>query len=362
MIDLKLEDYMGLLQGNYNSFKEFENVKSILVSGTENEEVPLISYIIPTYKRLDTLKDTIISILEQERVFSYEVLIVDNSSDFSENNESKKYVTELKDEHIKYYINEANLGQVGNWNRAFELARGKYVSMIHDDDLLVYDYSVKIKQYIDMAEQMDDKIGVLKGRRIYYSDGEKLPEYIPPKELSLKGFYKINSIAVAGIGPTSCPTCGILFRRDAVIEVGGFCQKFFPSHDYVIGYQILKLGYKVFTADDNWGYYRVGIGESANKEVMSSFVKADFYFREYLYAQSIWTKIFGKIYRNVQYDISVQDACNNARRFGLNMGPEDFDFRKKYNEKNALIPMFERQRNIIRRFTGKCYKKKNEII
>lgn len=38
---------------------------------------------------------------------------------------------------ISYYKNADNLGMVGNWNRLFTLAKGKYVVMLHDDDLLL---------------------------------------------------------------------------------------------------------------------------------------------------------------------------------------------------------------------------------
>ena len=34
------------------------------------------------------------------------------------------------------YKNEKNLGIYGNWNRCLQLARGKWYTMLHDDDLL----------------------------------------------------------------------------------------------------------------------------------------------------------------------------------------------------------------------------------
>ena len=44
-----------------------------------------------------------------------------------------------------------NIGMIGNWNRLYTLARGEWVVMLHDDDLLYNDYlSILFNKYIDI--------------------------------------------------------------------------------------------------------------------------------------------------------------------------------------------------------------------
>lgn len=40
------------------------------------------------------------------------------------------------DSRIEYYSNPSNLGLAGNWNRCIELARGAYVHVLHQDDVV----------------------------------------------------------------------------------------------------------------------------------------------------------------------------------------------------------------------------------
>ena len=39
-----------------------------------------------------------------------------------------------------YMKNEENIGMFGNWNRALEVTRTKYVVLLHDDDWLTENY------------------------------------------------------------------------------------------------------------------------------------------------------------------------------------------------------------------------------
>lgn len=92
---------------------------------------PLVSICIPTYQRPELLERAIRSCLAQTYPH-FEILITDNSPD----NASAERISRLNDARIFYHKNETNLGPCGNINRAAKLAKGDYVKLLMDDDLL----------------------------------------------------------------------------------------------------------------------------------------------------------------------------------------------------------------------------------
>jgi len=96
---------------------------------------PLVSICIPTYQRPDLLRQAISSCLAQT-YSEIEIIVCDDSKDDA----SKQMVEGLnKSEKIQYYQNRPSLGQAGNVNRLFDLARGDRLVLLHDDDLLLPD-------------------------------------------------------------------------------------------------------------------------------------------------------------------------------------------------------------------------------
>jgi glycosyltransferase involved in cell wall biosynthesis len=61
-----------------------------------------------------------------------EVLVVDNES----TDNIGDVVSSFRDSRLKLVINEKNLGMFGNFNRCVELARGKYIHILHSDDYI----------------------------------------------------------------------------------------------------------------------------------------------------------------------------------------------------------------------------------
>jgi glycosyltransferase involved in cell wall biosynthesis len=92
---------------------------------------PLVSICTPTYNRPDFLERAIRSCLAQT-FQDFEIIVTDNST----NDLSEKMIQRLNDPRIRYFKNEKNLGPCGNTNRATELATGKYIKFLMDDDLL----------------------------------------------------------------------------------------------------------------------------------------------------------------------------------------------------------------------------------
>ena len=132
-----------------DNFEKDVKVSSKLIYSNQSDDfVPLISIIIPTYKRTELLKEAIISAINQQECnVSYEILIVDN--DNNQNEAIINYISSIETP-LRYFQNDENLGMGGNWNRGIMLAKGKYIAFLHDDDLLMDNYLSYIKKYLNI--------------------------------------------------------------------------------------------------------------------------------------------------------------------------------------------------------------------
>lgn len=94
---------------------------------------PLVSIVIPTFKRADYLKEAVASALAQT-YRNIEVLIGDNGPpDATRGSESAA----AGDPRVKYRRNARNLGMPGNFNALADAAQGEFLVAIGDDDRLL---------------------------------------------------------------------------------------------------------------------------------------------------------------------------------------------------------------------------------
>ncbi len=126
------------LRNNNNHFQEYCDIKSTQVIKAFFEETPVYSFIIPTYKRLETFKQALESVLQQDGINECEIVVVDDYSVSGDANPTYNYLCNSNitrnNHNINYYINNSNLGEAANINRGVELAIGQFVILLHDDD------------------------------------------------------------------------------------------------------------------------------------------------------------------------------------------------------------------------------------
>ena len=91
--------------------------------------MPLVSVIVPTYRRTNYLKLTLESILNQTFT-DFEIIVVDDGTD---NNLNEHLCNQLK--KVKYFKIENSGGPARPRNVGIREARGKYIAFVDDDDL-----------------------------------------------------------------------------------------------------------------------------------------------------------------------------------------------------------------------------------
>lgn len=99
---------------------------------------PLVSVLMTVYNREKYIAEAIESVMASTYQ-NWELIIVDDQSKDGSVEIIRSY--EAKDARIKFYINEKNLGDYPNRNKAASYAKGKYLKYVDADDL-IYPHSL----------------------------------------------------------------------------------------------------------------------------------------------------------------------------------------------------------------------------
>jgi glycosyltransferase involved in cell wall biosynthesis len=96
----------------------------------------------------------------------FEILIMDDCSPDNTESVARSY----QDPRVKYVRNEQNLGNIRNYNKGIELARGTYIWLISADDLLKQPYV--LNRYVEVMEA-NPAVGFIFSPAIALVDGEE---------------------------------------------------------------------------------------------------------------------------------------------------------------------------------------------
>lgn len=173
-------------------------------------EKVLVSCVIPTYKRNDTLERAIRSALNQT-YSSLEVLVVDDNEKGSEYSESvKNIIKSVDDKRVKYITQPEHVNGAEARNAGVRVAEGEWIAFLDDDDEWL---PQKIEKQIEALNHHSECMGA----SCYYDeyvDG-KLVHSCPPYNTDNLNF-KVLTRQVAMYTPT------LLLRREKILEFGGF--------------------------------------------------------------------------------------------------------------------------------------------
>lgn len=244
-----------------NCFQKIQEVgvKELLNNRVHNSNLTVC---IPTYKRDHLLETAVKSIWNQSEDINVEILIVDN--DF-ERIEIPNFL-KVKSTNVRYLVNEMNLGMFGNWNRSIIEASSNNLIILCDDDWLDAGYFKEIKKYLGESR-------AIMGIHSYYDMRKDRPTKKTLKQL-ISSFLKNIRPAKQDITvldyffePLS-PL--IMFRKDLLIEIGGFDESYFPGSDVVLYANYVKKN-KGLLIKKNFSFYRIDENESKKPETALRF-------------------------------------------------------------------------------------------
>ena len=93
------------------------------------QKEPLISVVIPTYNRANTILQSVNSVLNQTYK-NIELIVVDDCS----TDDTEKIIAGIQDSRVKFYRLEKNSGACAARNLGIEKASGKYIAFNDSDD------------------------------------------------------------------------------------------------------------------------------------------------------------------------------------------------------------------------------------
>lgn len=259
-----------------DQIKKYSHVESDLILGEPESGIPEYTILIPTYKRPKQLIDAVHSAFKQTLHHSrYEVLVVDNEHDLD--SLTCKELEVLDYDNLIYYQNERNLGGIANWNRGFVLARSRWVCMLHDDDIL---YPNALESIDTILKQLDAPklAGISPSFDFAYQVdtdwvcAKQSPTHFWREALQNRLIrHSLTRLQFGLRDAPIAPTCGAVFSRAAVLEMGGFPDDY-KSDDLFF---IFALSAKnlCYSTKQIWGQYRWGNNDSLSEATKVELVK-----------------------------------------------------------------------------------------
>ncbi len=199
---------------------------------------PRVSFGIPAYNRPELLADALAGIARQTLSVDYEVVVCDDAG----HPDTESVVRKFPADRFFYRRNPARLGPVRNWNECLRQARGQWVTVLHEDDLLYPWYLALV------VPRLRDGLAAVAVRT---ATGETPPA--DPRNGSTE-VHPYPSLYFLKSSMTPFP--GVLVRREFALGLGGFSEKAGPLADYDFWYRLACAG-PVEVVREIGGFYRV---------------------------------------------------------------------------------------------------------
>lgn len=200
---------------------------------------PQVSVLLTACNRERYIAASIESVLGQT-FRDFELLITDNCSTDGTVEIARSY--ERLDTRVRVVVNERNLGQFGNRNRAAEVARGSLLKY-HDSDDLMYPHCLAVMVPMLLSEPRAG-FGLSSGSAWA---GGPCPMLLTPRMAYQREFF--------GDGLFMCGPAGALFRAEVFRQLGGFLDQGAPSDHLFWMRACTKANVLLMPADLFW--YRI---------------------------------------------------------------------------------------------------------
>ncbi len=206
------------------------------------------------YNHEKFIEESLVSTLNQQCSFDYEVVVgEDCSSDQSRNiliNYKKQY-----GEKLNLLLPDKNLGMMGNFYATMDACTGKYIAFCEGDDF--WNTQDKLQKQVDILEANPDvglvfsNFNIKEKHRTVSSIVKSDPGYsVQPEEILVA-----NSIA----------TCTVVCRRELLNEARAFLgEKQFAMGDYPLWLYIAQKS-KIAYIDEPLATYRIVGGSATNQ-------------------------------------------------------------------------------------------------
>ena len=215
-----------------SEFNPNQSATNLISSAT-----PMVSICIPSYNGARYIRETLESCLNQT-YSNVEIIITDDGSTDGCKDIIQAFAE--KNKHVSIFHNEKNLGLVGNWKRCIEMAKGDWIKLIFQDDILQPNCVEKMMQ---ACLEHNTRLAICARQFIFEANADERIKYYYINELSraeklFTGKTKFESEEAKKLIPPFVienvlgePICTI-FHRSLYEAVGGYNSSFRQIVDY----------------------------------------------------------------------------------------------------------------------------------
>lgn len=226
------------------------------------------SVIMATYKEsIDCLKQSIESIINQTYNDFEFIIILDNP----DNKEHIAFINDYvcKDERIKFYINDKNMGLTNTLNRGLKLAEGKYICRMDADDISELYRMEHQKKYLE--ENDFDLIGGIS--QMIDEDGNTIYSIkkVPTNFKKIKKCIKYNQVI-------SHPTW--FGKKEVFDKLNGYRNMPF-CEDYDFTLRAILQGFKISNVNECVLKYRMTKDSISRSNLFEQYLFARYITKQY---------------------------------------------------------------------------------
>ncbi|WP_161864672.1 glycosyltransferase [Pseudomonas yangonensis] len=224
---------------------------------TESDNLPpLVSVLISSYNHADFIEASIRSVYAQSYP-NIELLVVDDGS----RDGSVEVIRRLQAELGFDFVAQANKGLCTTLNEMIGRSKGRYIAPLGSDDVMLPE---RFSLQVPFMEQHPETGICAGGIVLIDGDGKPLPDkkqrHRPARRLDFDDLFMDRKP-----GP---PAPTLLFRREALEEVGGFDPSI-RIEDYFVELRIARAGYFIDILEEPLALYRVhGSNTYKNRRLM----------------------------------------------------------------------------------------------
>lgn len=198
----------------------------------------LVSVVIPTYNRRDTLQQCLASVTHQT-YSNYEVIVVDDGS-----TDSTDEMIRWRFPDVRYIRQRTNHGPAAARNLGIEVARGEIVAFTDDDCQLPPEFLSRIVEGYYRYPEVAGVGGFL----------EAPEELLRSNPFARFEAYVTHQVYRAGLqeylGGFECPAGGtnsMSYKKSVLVEVGGFDESFpyAAGEDADLKWRVVQRGYQL---------------------------------------------------------------------------------------------------------------------
>jgi glycosyltransferase involved in cell wall biosynthesis len=210
---------------------------------------PLVSVLMTAYNREKYIGEAIESVLASTYPH-FELIIVDDGS--TDNTVTIANNFAKKDERVAVYVNEKNLGDYCNRNRAATYANGKYIKYLDSDDTI---YSDGLAYCVGQMEKYPDASF---GLAMIDGDHSVPSVLMKSEDVIRRHFFQSTHLSA---GPT-----GMIIKRDLFEKLDGFNPDFHMASDSFFNIKVASVT-PVVLLKNRFFFYRIHEGQELNNRM-----------------------------------------------------------------------------------------------